>query len=105
MSLSLRNKTIMAVVISIIINILCSIVFFFVGLSIMFSLFSNSYESYYFLIAGTATAALYILLCVVTWIVFYRFTRFKTFSTVFPKVGIPFALLVGFLVYSYDWGM
>ena len=86
MNFSPLKKTILAMIISIIIHTVCSSVFFLaVG----------------FLISAAAAAIFYIIFSAIVGVIFSKLTKFKTFSSVFPKLGILFALLTGFTIYSY----
>ena len=108
MGLRPHSQTIVAAIVSVIIHVGFSIVSFFAGLSLIFALFRNRYLVYdfnIFLVAGIATALLYISVTVIIGIVFYKLTKLKRVSIIFITVSIPFALFVGFGTYSYILGM
>ena len=95
-------KVIIAVIVSTITNIPCAILFFFIGLKMLFTFFTNSYDTNYFLIAGLMLMSLlYIAVSAIIGIIFYKLTKFKKFAVAFSIVGILFAFLVGFPIYSY----
>jgi len=105
MEQSRRKKIIKAVIISILFHIPCAVLFFFVGIYILFALFANRYNDENFIIAGAATMTSYMAFNGIVWIVFSKLTRFKTFSKAFLFVGIPISLVTGVLIYSYIGGM
>jgi len=108
MGLGPRSKTIIAAIASVIIHVGLSVFFFFVGLIIMFALLRDSFSTsdfYGFLLAGIATALSYIVVIVIIWFLVSKLTPFKAFATMFLKIGIPFAILVGCIIYSYIFGM